>query len=75
MQLVASRTYQFLDASTLDEGCGQESLLRTEDGALVLYLVDRVGLLSAQERLIPMDLRDALVWINQSPDEATSFWD
>jgi hypothetical protein len=75
MRLVASRSYPFIDASTLEERCGQESLLRADDGALVLYLADQVGQVCTQERTILLELRDALVWINQPPDEPTLFWD
>ena len=74
LKLIASRIIPFIDGSSLEERTGREALFRAEDGGFVLYLSDGDGLAGADERLIALKPRDALIWINESPEACGSFW-
>ena len=74
MKLIASRIIPFIDGSSLEERSGREALFRAEDGGYVLYLSDSDSLSGADERLIALNARDALIWINESADAGGSFW-
>ena len=74
MKLIASRIIPFIDGSSLEERTGREALFRDEDGGFVLYLSDSDSLSGADERLIALGPRDALLWINESAEAGGSFW-
>jgi hypothetical protein len=74
LKLIASRIIPFIDGNSLEERTGREALFRAEDGGFVLYLSDGDGLAGADERLIALKPRDALIWINESPEACGSFW-
>jgi hypothetical protein len=74
LKLIASRIIPFIDCSSLEERTGREALFRAEDGGFVLYLSDSAGLCGADERLIALNSRDALIWINESAEARGSFW-
>lgn len=74
MKLIASRVIPFIDGSSLEERRGREALFRAEDGGYVLYLSDGDGPSVADERLITLNARDALIWINESAEACGSFW-
>jgi len=73
MQLLASREYPVIEYQTMDEFIGRERLFRTTDGAFVLHMSSE-GKLEAEERIIWLTVRDAISWLNESPDEFGSFW-
>lgn len=77
MQMVASRTYLFIDSDTLETVQACEALLRDEDGSFVLYMVDwdENVALNRNERLVHLDCRQAIVWINEAPENYGSFWE
>lgn len=74
MKLIASRIIPFIDGDSLEERSGREALFRGEDGGFVLYLSDSDSLSGADERLIALDSRDALIWLNESAEASGSFW-
>jgi hypothetical protein len=74
LKLIASRIIPFIDGSSLEERTGREALFRDEDGGFVLYLSDSDSLSGADERLIALRPRDALLWINESAEAGGSFW-
>lgn len=71
MQLIASRSYPFLDDQTLAERNAHDTLLRVGESEFLLYMTSDNG---AEERLIRFDCRAALVWINQEGDEFGANW-
>lgn len=75
MKLIASRIIPFIECGSLQERSAREALFRDGDGAFVLYLSDSNGLCDADERLIPLDPRNALIWINESAEAHGSFWE
>jgi hypothetical protein len=74
LKLIASRIIPFIDGSSLEERSGREALFRAEDGGYVLYLSDGDSPSGADERLIILDPRDALIWINESAEARGAFW-
>jgi hypothetical protein len=73
MELVRSRTVPFLDAETLAFRTAREALFRT-DGVFILYLSDGRSAPAAEERVIKLSAREALIWLNEGVEEAGSFW-
>lgn len=73
MKLISSRTVSFLDAQSLSMREAREALLRAEDG-FVLYLSDGAPSSQPEERLIPLDAREALLWLNEETSDSGSFW-
>jgi hypothetical protein len=73
MQLLASRDYPVIDYQTMDEFIGRERLFRALDGAFLLHMSSE-GKLEGEERIIWLTMRDAISWLNESPDEFGSFW-
>ena len=72
-QIVVSRRYPVLDAETLTQHCALDTLLRGEDGSFLLYTTsDRHA--AAEERVLFLECRDALVWLNETADALGSYW-
>lgn len=72
MQIVASRVYPFLDAASLRECLARDTLLRAPDGAYILHMSS--GADAGQDRLIWLDSRSALMWVNASPEDYGMEW-
>lgn len=73
MELIWSRTIPAIDADSLLPCEAREVLLRDRSGFL-LYLTKELSSAPAEERLFRLDAREALVWLNESPQERGSFW-
>jgi hypothetical protein len=73
VQIVASRIYPFLDASSLRECLAHDTLLRTHDGAYILHMTSGDES-ENQERLIWLDSRSALMWVNASAEDYGMEW-
>jgi hypothetical protein len=73
MQLMVSRSYPVIDAQTLAEHVARDALFRTSDGSYLLYMASgrQVG---SEERILFLDCRDALLWLNETPDARGSYW-
>jgi hypothetical protein len=74
LHLICARAVPFIDSETLCERRGREALFRKER-RFILYMSDG-GLTSpAQERLVSLTSREALIWLNEQGDEVGTFWD
>jgi hypothetical protein len=73
MQLICSRTIPYLDPESLAAGEGREALFRREDGRFILYLADGAPSSASEERVIPLALREALIWLNEPARERGLF--
>jgi hypothetical protein len=74
MQMISSRAVAFLDAQSLAPGEAQEALFRDGHGGFLLYLSDGEYSSVTEERVIFLDLREALIWLNEPAQEQGSFW-
>jgi hypothetical protein len=74
MQMISSRAVVFLDAQSLAPGEAREALFRDRDGGFFLYLSDGEPWSAAEERIIFLGPREALIWLNESPQDQGSFW-
>jgi hypothetical protein len=74
MQLISSRTIPFLDSQSLAPVQAREALFRTSGDRFVLYLADGGPSSATEERVIFLDLREALIWLNEPPEQCGSFW-
>ncbi|WP_213741642.1 hypothetical protein [Bradyrhizobium sp. dw_411] len=75
MQMISSRAIDFIDAQSLTSGEALEVLFRDGDGCFLLYLSDGECASAAQERVLLLDLREALIWLNEPAQEQGSFWE
>ena len=75
MQLIASRSYSFIETGSLEHKVTNETLVRDRDGTLILHIAERAGLVRSDERVVHLGLREALIWINEPSDGSGSFWD
>jgi hypothetical protein len=73
MQLVVSRSYPVIDAQTLTEYVTRDALFRVADGSFFLYMAS-TGRFEGKERILFLDCRDALIWLNEPPEALGSFW-
>lgn len=74
MQLISSRTIPCLDSLSLAPRQAREALFRAKSGHFVLYLADGDQSSAGEERLIHLDLREALIWLNEPSEQHGSFW-
>ena len=65
MQMIHSRTIPFLDDQTLEPGNAREVLFRDEHCGFILYLSDDLESSEASDKVIRLDAREALIWLNQ----------
>ena len=73
MQAIVVRNIPFIDSESLTSRDAREALFRDEFGFL-LYLSDATNSNPTQERLIRLDAREALLWVNEGPQDYGSFW-
>jgi hypothetical protein len=73
MKLLISRTYPFIDSQSLGEQQARDALFRMTDGTFLLHLSSSNGPLDV-DRLIRIDCRAALIWINASPEDFGAEW-
>ena len=74
MQLISSRIVLFLDTGSLLNGKAREALFRNDDGRFILYLTDGSAPQLSEERVIFLELREALIWLNERDQEPGAFW-
>ena len=74
MEMISSRSLAFIDAQSLAPDQAQEALFRVGDGRFLLYLSDGEHASMTEERVIFLDLREALIWLNEPAQEQGSFW-
>ena len=73
MQLMVSRSYPAIDAQTLAEHFARDALFRIADGSYLLYMASERQI-DCEERMLLLDCRDALLWLNEPPDARGSYW-
>ena len=73
MQLVATRKYSFIAVQSLIERQACDSLFRVAENEFVLHMNSDEA--ADEERLVWLDSRAALLWINQTPDEYGMNWE
>jgi hypothetical protein len=73
MELICSRTIPAIDADSLLPCEAKEVLLRDQQGFL-LYLTKEASFAPIEERLLRLGTREAIVWLNEEPQEQGSFW-
>jgi len=73
MQLMVSRSYPVIDAQTLGEYATRDALFRAADGSYFLYMASE-GHIEGEERILFLDCRDALLWLNETLDALGSYW-
>jgi hypothetical protein len=73
MQMISSRTIAVLDDQTLAPGEAREALFRHERYGFILYLSDSLASPETNEKIIRLDTRQALIWLNQSSRDEESF--
>jgi hypothetical protein len=74
MQMIFSRIIPFLDVQTLAAGEAREILFRNPDDSFILYLADSTAASTTNERVIRLGMREALIWLNERPEDDGSFW-
>jgi hypothetical protein len=74
MQMISSRAVSFIDVQSLAPGLAREALFRDDTGTFFLYLCDGEPSSATEERVIPLHLREALLWLNESTQDQGSFW-
>lgn len=73
MHLVATRKYAFIATQTLAERQARDSLVRFAENEFLLHMTSDEEL--GDERLIWLDTRAALLWINQTTGEYGMNWE
>jgi len=73
MQVISFRIVPLIDAQSLEAREGREVLLRDSSG-FHLYLTDGDPASAAEERIIGLELREALIWLNEAREDQGSFW-
>jgi hypothetical protein len=71
--MICSRTIPFLDTDTLVPGEAREVLFRDNDNGLILYLTGGISS-AAEDRIVRLDMREALIWLNETSQDEASFW-
>jgi hypothetical protein len=74
MQLISSRAVPFIDSESLAPGLAREALFRAGGDRFVLYLADGKSSSAGEERLVFLELREALIWLNEPCEQRGSFW-
>ena len=74
MQMISSRTIPFIDVQSLALGRAREALFRDENNGFILYFSDSVAASKAEERIIRLEVREALIWLNETPEDRGTFW-
>jgi hypothetical protein len=72
IKLVVSRTYPFIDPDALVERQARDTLFRMPDGSFLLHLSNDEA--AAEDRLLRIDSRAALLWLNAGPEEFGIEW-
>jgi hypothetical protein len=74
MQMIFSRTIPFIDVQSLTPGQAREALFKDANNGFILYLSDGVNSSNMEERIIRLETREALIWLNETSDDGAAFW-
>jgi hypothetical protein len=73
LQMICLRSIPAIDAASLAPFEAKEALFRDEQGFL-LYLNKLSPSEPTEERIVRLGAREALLWLNEPPDNRGSFW-
>jgi hypothetical protein len=71
--MICSRIIPFLDTDSLATGEAREILFRDCDNRFILYLTGGMSQ-HAEERIVRLETREALIWLNETSQDEASFW-
>lgn len=74
MQLVSSRMISFIGVPSLATLEAKEALFHDDGKGFILYLSGGDASSAAEERVVFLELREALIWLNEPPEDRGSFW-
>ena len=74
MQMIYSRNIPFIDAQSLAPCQAREALFKDVNNGFILYLSDGVNSSNMEERIIRLEMREALIWLNETSDDVGAFW-
>jgi hypothetical protein len=74
MQMICLRTIAFVDVDLLAFREGREALFRDDDTRFFLYLSKHISSSQTEERIVALEAREALIWLNEDSQEQGSFW-
>lgn len=74
LQMICVRTIPFVDVDSLACREGREALFRDDGTGFLLYLSMYISSSQADERVVPLDAREALLWLSEDPQDQGSFW-
>ena len=74
MQMIYSRLIPSIDVESLAFRQAREALFRDERYGFVLYLSDGEDPSNSEERIIRLEPREALIWINETRENGGAFW-
>jgi len=74
MQMIYSRNIPFIDAQSLAPCQAREALFKDANNGFILYLSDGVNSSGTEERIIRLETREALIWLNETSDDGGAFW-
>ena len=74
MQMISSRIIPFIDVQSLAPGKVREALFRDENVGFILYLWDDAQSSNMEERIIRLEPREALIWLNETAEDGGTFW-
>ena len=49
-------------------------MFRDENNGFILYLSDGVSPSNVEERIIRLEMREALIWLNETTGDGGAFW-
>jgi hypothetical protein len=73
MEMICLRNVAFIDAESLSACEAREALFRDNTGFL-LYLSKNAPLGPSEERVVRLEAREALIWLNETEQDCGSFW-
>jgi hypothetical protein len=74
VHFLISRTYPFIDSQSLGEHQARDTLFRIPDGTFLLHLSSSDRPVE-DDRLVWIDCRTALIWINAAPEDFGTEWE
>jgi hypothetical protein len=69
LRLISSRAIASPDSRPLAPAQAREALFRANDDRFVLYVAGGDSSPAGEERVILLDLREALIWLNEAPEQ------
>ena len=74
MQMIFFTDNSFYQCPIPRAGQVREALFRDENIGFILYLSDDVQFSNVEERIIRLEPREALIWLNEAAEDGGTFW-